>query len=79
MMTVAVPIDTAWTASSAAGSRSYAHVVYLGATPARSADPRLGEPESEIDLQAAAEVLLAAGGVEEASSSTLATGSPFGI
>lgn len=79
MMPAAVPVDTACTASSVSGSRSYAHVVCLGAASAWLADPHLGAPEHEIDLDAAADTLLSARDVEEATSPTVATGSPFGI
>jgi hypothetical protein len=47
--------------------------------PTRSADPNLGTPEQEIDLDTAAETLLMAGAVGEVLSPTVATGSPFGI
>ena len=79
MMPAAVPVDTAHTASSASGSRSYAHVVCLGAVPALQADAHLGAPEPEIDFDAAAKTLLAARDVEETTSSMVAPGSPFGI
>lgn len=79
MMPAAVPVDTAHTVSSASGSRSYAHVVCLGAVPVLQADPHLGAPEPEIDLDAAAKTLLAARDVEETTSSMVSPDSPFGI
>jgi hypothetical protein len=79
MMPAAVPVDSVRTASSASGSQNYAHVVCLGAASPWQADPHLGSPEPEIDLDAAAETLLSARDVEEAASPTVATGSPFGI
>ena len=72
-------VDRAYTVSSASGRQSYAHVECLGAVPTRQVDRNLGAPEPEIDLEAAAETLLAARDVDEVTSSSVAPESPFGI
>lgn len=77
-MPLAVLVNTDRTASSA-DHQSYAHVIQVGAMPTQSVHPALGAPESEIDLESAATTVLAARDIEEPTSSSVSTGSPFGI
>jgi hypothetical protein len=56
-----------------------AQVVYLGVVSTRPAEPILTAPEQAIDYVGAGAVLLGARDVEEASSPTHSSKSPFGI
>jgi hypothetical protein len=75
----AVLANDYFTSSSAATPKIGAQVLHLGVISTQRADATLGAPEDPIDYERGASTLLAAGDVEEAESSPIATGSPFGI
>lgn len=79
MTPLAVLADDHVTSSNAVVAQPCAQVVFLGAVSMQPAEPHLGTAEEAIDYATGAAALHAAGDVEEAASSPVSTGSPFGI